>query len=137
MNRNDLQSLAKLRLREARILLRAGQYSGAYYLCGYSIEYAAKACIARKIRRYEFPDKDLAFKSYSHNLEQLITIADLKRDLDHLTRNNTNFAVNWNIVKDWNEKSRYEIKTQVQAQDLYNAINNRTNGIFRWLRQHW
>lgn len=34
MNRRDLQRLAEDRLEDARALLAAGRYTGAYYLCG-------------------------------------------------------------------------------------------------------
>jgi hypothetical protein len=34
MNRNDLRRLSRIRLKEARVLLEAGCFDGAYYLCG-------------------------------------------------------------------------------------------------------
>ena len=50
MKRNELQELASERLKEAQALLGAGFWSGAYYLSGYSIEFALKACIARQFQ---------------------------------------------------------------------------------------
>ncbi len=47
MNRSDLQNLATIRLRDAEVLLDNGRYDGAYYLLGYVIECALKACIAK------------------------------------------------------------------------------------------
>jgi hypothetical protein len=79
----------------------------------------------------------LVNKSYVHDLEQLVGIAGLKQKLQNLANTNPNFGTNWGTVKDWNEKSRYEIKTLIQAQDLYRAITNRNNGILQWVRQHW
>jgi HEPN domain len=137
MNRSDVQRLARARIREARILLQKREYSGAYYLSGYSVECALKACIASKVRRYEFPDRDLAINSYTHNLEKLVGTAGLKQILESQYRANVHFAGNWGTIKDWNEVSRYEVKTRIQARDLYRAITNRHNGIFKWLRQHW
>jgi HEPN domain-containing protein len=58
MNRNDLRRLARIRLKEARMLLEADCSDGSYYLCGYAIECALKACIARNTQRHDFPDKD-------------------------------------------------------------------------------
>jgi hypothetical protein len=43
MNRNDLRRLARIRLKEARVLLQAKCFDGAYYLCGYAIECGLKA----------------------------------------------------------------------------------------------
>src|SRR5262249_10273775 len=56
MTRADLQQLSRLRRREARVLLDAGHSAGAYYLVGYAVECALKACIARSTRRYDFPE---------------------------------------------------------------------------------
>jgi hypothetical protein len=67
MNRKDLQALSQLRAREARYLLKGGHLSGAYYLLGYSVECALKACIAKRVQRYDFPDKQLAQEVYTHN----------------------------------------------------------------------
>ena len=46
MNRADFQRLADVRIDEAGVLLAAGRWSGAYYLAGYAVECALKACIA-------------------------------------------------------------------------------------------
>jgi len=68
MNRHDLRELALIRLREARVLLKNGNYEGAYYLCGYVVECGLKACIAKQTRRYDFPDKKTVDESYTHDL---------------------------------------------------------------------
>jgi len=47
VNRRDLQALSRIRLTEAKALLRLGHYDGAYYLAGYAAECALKACIAK------------------------------------------------------------------------------------------
>ncbi len=62
MNRSDLQRLALVRLDEAKALLDAGYWDGAYYLAGYVVECALKARIARQVQRYDFPDSNLAEK---------------------------------------------------------------------------
>jgi HEPN domain-containing protein len=56
MNRKDFQELSDRRIREAKILFDAGEYSGAYYLAGYSVECALKACFASGVKRFDFPD---------------------------------------------------------------------------------
>jgi hypothetical protein len=45
VNRAEFQKLADLRAREAGVLLAARCYDGAYYLAGYAVECALKACI--------------------------------------------------------------------------------------------
>jgi hypothetical protein len=59
MNRLQFQKIARVRIREARALLQDRMFDGAYYLAGYSVECGLKACIAKMVRRHEFPDKDL------------------------------------------------------------------------------
>ena len=135
--RKDLKELARIRLREARALQRAGMWDGAYYLAGYAAECGLKACIAKKVRRYDFPDKDLANASYSHNLEALVKAADLLRDLHAATAADPALEVNWGVAKDWREVSRYERRTRRQAEDLLLAIGDPQHGVFRWIRRFW
>jgi HEPN domain-containing protein len=62
-----------MRLREARILLDAGKQEGAYYLAGYSVECALKACICRRrMKAGAFPDKEFSREVYTHSLEKLV-----------------------------------------------------------------
>ena len=82
MNRKDFQMIATKRHQEAKALLKTRNYSGAYYLCGYIVECALKACIAKQTRRYDFPDKKTAVDSYTHNMLQLVRLAYLEKDLD-------------------------------------------------------
>jgi len=61
--RKDFQRLAELRAKEAATLAKTGNQQGAYYLAGFAVECALKACIAKKTRRHDFPaDKDYASK---------------------------------------------------------------------------
>ena len=59
MNRSSLQNLANERIKDAEALLMAGRWSGAYYLAGYAVECALKACFAKQTREYDFPQKSL------------------------------------------------------------------------------
>lgn len=138
MNRRDFQNLSRLRLREARLLLKSRYYEGAYYLAGYSVECAIKACIAKNVNQYDFPNKQLAIDSYSHKIEQLIKVAGLTPQLTAQINANRTFEINWSLVTDWSEKERYTpIVTRQKARDLYSAITSRRNGIMTWLRRLW
>ena len=138
MNRADLQNLSRLRRREAYQLLQAGHFCGAYYLAGLSVECALKACIAKKVNRYDFPDRALAQRVYTHNLEQLQKDAGLesifKRDADASPL----LELNWAVVKDWSVESRYDLTiSEALARDLYSACTSRRYGVLAWIRQHW
>lgn len=138
MNRQELQELSKVRRREAAALIKSKHYSGAYYLLGYSVECALKACIAKQTQKFDFPNKELANKAHVHNLEQLVKLAGLETDLNNKIAANKIFEVNWAVVKDWKETSRY-ICTIVQsdAKDLYTACTSRSNGILSWIQSKW
>lgn len=137
MYRSDFKYLANARLKEAKILLDNRKYDGAYYLSGYVIECALKACIAKQIKRFQFPDKNLAKDCYSHDLKSLINLANLKYELQSHIADNHFFEINWTIVKDWSEQSRYRRNNKAKALDIYSAVSSPDNGVLVWLQQHW
>jgi HEPN domain-containing protein len=138
MNREKLQDIARERLKDARILLRHRNWSGAYYLAGYAIECGLKACIAKRVRRFDFPDKRTVTDSHTHDLEQLVRVAGLRQQLSQDMASSKPLELNWAVVKDWAESARYELDTsQAEANDLYRAISRRSNGVMSWLRLHW
>jgi len=132
LTRSDLQELTRTRLREARALLKAHHYHGAYYLTGYAVECALKACIARTTKRYDFPDKKVVNHSYTHDIEKLLRTAGLQSIL-----NEEKVVRNWAIVKDWNEESRYEFREAKEARGLYSAVTSRRYGVLTWIRKFW
>jgi len=134
--RTDLQKLARVRLREARKLLWEREYSGSYHFSGLAVECGLKACIAKTVRRYEFPDKKRAADSWSHKLEALVSLAGLTAALN-AARQNPAFDINWTTVVDWTVESRYEITSRTKAQGMYSAISARTHGVMGWIRTYW
>jgi HEPN domain-containing protein len=137
MTRRDLRELALLRLTEAKTLLRNGQYDGAYYLSGYVIECALKACIAKQTQRHEFPDKKTADASHTHRLEDLLKVAQLGDVHREQARANLVFEANWNLVRDWSELSRYRKHSREAAEAILSAISDKRHGVLRWIKQHW
>lgn len=138
MNRSDLQTLADLRVEDARILLDAGRHGAAYYLAGYAVECALKACVAKQIREFDFPDKKLVNDSYVHDLSKLLNISGVKNLHDAEMDRNHSFATNWGIVKDWTETSRYQVTTpEPRARDFFSAVTDPTDGVITWLKKHW
>ncbi len=138
MNKSDLESLAELRIKEAKALLSSNHFHGAYYLAGYALECALKACIAKKVNQHDFPNKKLAEDSHCHDLTKLVGVAGLRTDLAQREQNDQAFSLNWAVAKDWSEKSRYEAYiTQAQARDLVSAISDNNTGVLRWLKNYW
>jgi HEPN domain-containing protein len=137
MNRADLQRLSRLRIQEARSLLRAGLPSGAYYLAGYSVECAIKACIAKETQRHDFPDKDRVQKSYTHKPADLLKVANLYEELQRAIRANARLEASWNVVLGWSEQSRYSPWSRSDAYAMIDAVGRRKEGMLPWLQRHW
>jgi HEPN domain-containing protein len=138
MNRHDLQRLTLERLKDADILLKAHRAPAAYYLTGYAVECALKACVARSTGVHDFPDLHRAKKSWTHDLTQLVKAADLKASLETEAAKDKDFAVNWALVKDWTSECRYDHSITLQkAIQLYDAVVRRKTGVLRWIRLHW
>ena len=126
-----------MRLQEARALLAAGYPEGAYYLAGYAVECALKACIAKRTLEHDFPDRD-AQKYYMHDLQKLLLHARLKEELELAMQVETQLEDSWNIIKNWSEEARYERgKTIQQAESLIEATGQGKGGILPWLQQRW
>ena len=93
-----LQELARSRLAESVALFEAGHFSGAYYLGGYAIELALKACIAASFQPDTIPDRGFVERIYTHDLRKLVELAGLEVDrLAKVAADNT-FAQNWEYI---------------------------------------
>lgn len=137
MTRKDLQDLASIRLKEAKALLDQGLHDGAYYLCGYAVDCALKACIAKNFKQHDFPDKKVVIDSHTHDIEKLIRVAGLEPELRLQIQKNQEFKLNWQVVRDWSEISRYKRSSKFDATDLYFSIVDEQNGIMPWIKKRW
>lgn len=139
MNRREFQQLANLRRDDARALLREGRFGAAYYMMGYAIECALKACIAKQTKRHDFPpDRKFVDKVYSHKLNDLATKAGLGPELEKAMETDRALALNWTTAKDWSEGARYNLTiSKKQATDLCSACTARTHGILSWIKKRW
>jgi len=109
MDRAQLQQLAELRVQDAEALLTVSRWDAAYYLLGYAIECALKACVAKQFRLHEVPDKELVNSFYTHSFDRLLAISGVKSNL--------------------------EIRRKVDTR--YEAVTNSATGILPWLKTQW
>lgn len=139
MNRPQLQQLAEERVLEAAALLQSGNWSGAYYLVGYAIEFGLKSCVLAFVQSSGiiFRDKKFSEKCWTHNIEELVKLANLESQRGHDVAASVDLGKNWQIVKDWTEGARYESWTEIQARELFEAVINPTNGVFPWIKVRW
>jgi HEPN domain-containing protein len=132
-----LKALALMRLEDARLLEAARHDSAAYYLAGYAVECGLKAIIARSFRESVIPDRNLVNRIYSHNLNELVALPNLRPALDARIRISDGFRANWSFVSDWNEASRYEIVDLFMAELMIHAVGSEPDGVIPWLKEHW
>jgi hypothetical protein len=138
MNKSDLEKLVDIRISEAKVLLESENYQGSYYLAGYALECAIKACIAKQVRQYDFPNKELAQKCHNHKLIDLLGVAGLKQKLKKTIKANLDFELNWAVAKDWAVESRYECSIESsKANDFFQAVTDENSGVLAWLKTFW
>ena len=125
--------MSKIRLLEAKALLRLGFNDGAYYLAGYALECALKACIAKGTKKHEFPDKKRVNDSHMHVLRDLVKLANLEDLHLHRLRTDQSFRDNWEVAQIWSEQSRYRRSQPEDAQAMLRAVN----GVMAWIKLHW
>jgi hypothetical protein len=89
------------------------------------------------MKRYDFPDKSLLQGAYTHDLAQLLKTAKLDAARDAEFDRDHQFRLNWHVVKEWSQQSRYDRPGKQQAEDLFDAVANRRHGVLRWLRRQW
>ncbi len=84
-----------------------------------------------------FEDKKFSEKRWTHSLLDLVKQANLEpsRAADVVTT--PALGRNWLVVKDWNERARYETKSHQKAKKLYTAISDNPNRVMQWIRSHW
>ena len=138
MTRESFQELTRVRIEDAKVLLEAGRSDAAYYLAGYAVECALKACIAKLTTRYDFPPKPKVVESYyRHDLQGLVKAAGLDAQLDTDAPRGSALDGNVGIVYKWTEQSRYARIEHREAVDLYNAITDPVDGVLAWIQQRW
>ena len=138
MNRSGLQKLALARLADAQVLFKNRRFAASYYLAGYAVECALKACIARRTKQYDFPpEPEHVRKVYTHNLDGLLRLARVEKQFEAARQSEQAFADYWNVVKDWSESSRYEFRGEKKAKDILRGISDPHNGVLRCIKRYW
>lgn len=119
----DMRKIARARLRDAQVLLRAKRFYGAFYLCGYAVELALKARICRTLRWQGFPESARDFKGFqllrTHDLEVLLRFSGVEG------RVKARHFAEWSVVLDWNPEKRYQVIGALlpwQATDMLTCV---------------
>ena len=97
----------------------------------------SKGMYCQADRAHDFPDKDRVNASHTHDLERLAYLAGLKDELESARAIHPELHVNWSVVTEWWEHSRYEKPSQTDAESLLRALTERKHGVLTWLKRHW
>lgn len=118
----DLRAIARARLRDAQVLLRARRFDGAFYLAGYAIGLALKARICRTLKWPGFPETAQDFKGLqslrTHDLEILLTFSGVE------ARVRAKYSAEWAVLATWNPDRRYQAVGQSTAQETATMVTS-------------
>jgi hypothetical protein len=113
-------------------------YAGAYYLGGYSLECALKACFAKQTREFDFPDKTKTNAAYVHDLKKLFELSGIYQEFSNEWKTQPQLELNWGIASNWSEKSRYSLTIEREdAKSLYWACASPKHGVLSWIKKRW
>ncbi len=134
--RNELKTLARLRLKEAESLYRSGFYGGSEYLCGYVVEFALKARICKVLNLQAYPADELKIAK-THDFDVLKLLAGLKKDLG--PGGNKELWENWTAATKWRPELRYQMPAKNSRETAKLAIESikGRNGVLTWLAKRW
>lgn len=111
----ELDRIAQARLEDAKVLLAAGRYDGAAYLCGYAVEVGLKGRICRILNWTDFPTTGGEFQAYksfqTHELDVLLRLSGQEARIKQ-----QHFEL-WNVVALWKVESRYNVIGSIQRSD--------------------
>jgi HEPN domain-containing protein len=140
MKRDEWKRLAKRWLVDAKVLLDNRRWAAAYYLAGYAVECGLKACILARVGAVPeviFETRRFSENCWTHNVMELVKLAELEAIRLADIAVNAALAQNWNVAKDWSEKVRYKMMSRSLARKLFAAIADKHNGVMRWIKAHW
>jgi HEPN domain-containing protein len=130
--------MAEERLAEAKALLDIGEWNGAYYLAGYAVELALKACIIKWLMSTDaFPEKKFSENCWTHAIVRLLGLAKLDESLRIDSAADPDLQANWSTAQDWSEEMRYHEVDESEARNLYRAIADDDHGVFPWIKARW
>lgn len=139
VNQSLLRLMTQERILDAEALRAAGRWSYAYYVAGYAVECGLESCILAQMINTGgvFINKKFAEECFTHDFGTLVKLAGLTPMLNTELAANPAFVGFWGTAILWKETSRYEQKTQPEADALYLAITDTVDGVLRLIRNYW
>jgi hypothetical protein len=75
--------------------------------------------------------------SLTHDLAELVKVAELRDALQAAATADPLFRKYWNDVREWSEQSRYDKHSEQSARALVEAIGDRSHGVMKWAKLCW
>lgn len=133
----QLEAVAQCKFDDAQLLFENGRFSNAFYLAGYAIECALKACIARQLLPETIPEKSFVNAVYTHKFDSLIGLAGLRNELRVRQDADQAFQANWALASEWSPDVRYEPVDKSTAHLMVIAVGDQTHGVLPWIKTYW
>ena len=115
----DMRHIARGRIAEAAILIRAGRHDTAFYLCGYAVEVSLKARVCRTLGWSEFPSEPKDWQRYHAPLKVHDFELSAKWSGHAVLLDGSSHRRHWLEVNKWNPEMRYKpLGTTSRAQAL-------------------
>ena len=135
--RAELQLVSNRKLEDAFTLFNNGGYSNAFYLAGYAIECALKACIAKQVLPETIPDKQFVKTIYTHSFDSLIGLAGLRGELRAKQDADQIFQAQWAVASEWSPDVRYASVDKSTTHLMLIAVGDANHGVLPWIKTFW
>lgn len=136
--RLQFQEMAESKIFEAEVLLVNGLDDGAFYLCGYAVEFALKAAICNRMGIEMFENvaivRDISKSFKIHRLNDLVILASLWPIFEESKSADQGLNGAWSLISGWSEQKRYDNGCDHDtANDFIEAVK-----VFMiWIRNYW
>ncbi len=138
MNSQQFRALSRRYSIDCEALLTAARWSSAYYLARYAVECGLKACVANEIRSGKIPEKHWVANAYTHDLVKLVKAAGIMKSLEQRKAQSRPFRQNWEeVAVKWTSESRYSGASKQFAEEMVQAVNDKSDGVLPWLKNLW
>lgn len=119
--KSELKRVAKARLADAELLLKANHFDGASYLSGYAIEIGLKLRICKTLRWKGFPETNSEFQGFgsfkTHDFDILLRLSGIENKVKTL------YLAEWSDLKPWKPELRYAITGTASASSALKMVN--------------
>ncbi|WP_028527203.1 hypothetical protein [Runella limosa] len=144
----DFQTMAGLKVVEAKVLCSGGHHKAAFYLAGYALEFALKAAVCKCLDMPDFfKEKQKGTAGYvggvlekykTHDIKTLIVLAGLYNKLEDYKTVNSDFGLAWYHIENlnWSERCRYELAGHSDI-DVNKFVEGIETQFLPWISQHW